>query len=623
VNDQAATVSRPVWRSRRVTLLAVPVALAALALYQGSTLSYFTRQLIGVALIYAIIAISTDLAWGYTGILSMGQAVFFGVGAYGVGILAVEVTASGAVAPRVTHWWSYPAGLLLGVAVAMAIAAVVSLVSFSGKSATQFYVAVVTLALTVILSTTLDQWNTLGGQQGLSGFPVAGIEPVTWYWIVAAALVVAAALAYRLVRSDFGLLLQAIRDNEQRCRYLGFNVPVIKSAVFVGCAGLAGLAGALYGGYIGFVSPPFVGFLFATEILIWVAVGGRGTLIGPILGAIAINLIGPRLSESLPFVWTLLLGALFVAVVAFIPDGAFPAMARLLRAAGRLLPGQDRSATRPAQQGRQLVPSAAAGRRPLHEGDGVRGEGVAILSIEDLRRGFGALEVLRGVSLEVRRGELVCIVGPNGAGKSTLLGVVSDGTVPHEGTVTLLSDGRRPLRGLGPPQIVKAGIGRKFQTPNLFDKLTAVESVLLARRRGSLPSLWRRSQTLEVSPDVYEIFRLTGLLEYANVPARDLPHGLKQAMELAMTVVLEPDILLLDEPTAGLTADERSLIGDLLRRIVSRGITVVLIEHDFDFVRKVADRIAVLHDGRVLLSGTVADIAGSDLLKRVYLGAGA
>jgi branched-chain amino acid transport system permease protein len=246
-----------------------------------------------------------------------------------------------------------------------------------------------------------------------------------------------------------------------------------------------------------------------------------------------------------------------------------------------------------------------------------------VLSITDLERGFGALQVLRGVSIEVRRGELLCIVGPNGAGKSTLLGVVSDGTVPHQGTITVQAGAPTPLRGLEPPQIVRAGIGRKFQTPNLFDSLTAIESVLLARGRGALPSLWRRSRTLEVSPDVYEIFRLTGLLEYADVPARDLPHGLKQAMELAMTVALEPDILLLDEPTAGLTADERGLIGDLLRRIVARGITVVLIEHDFDFVRKVADRIAVLHDGRVLLSGTVADIAGSDLLKRVYLGAGA
>lgn len=593
---------------------ALGIAAAGYLLLRGARLGFYDNQLLTIALLYAIVAVSMDLAWGYTGILSMGQAVFFGLGDYGVALLSVNVTESGVVASVTTRWWTYPAGMMLGVGAALFLAFLVGKFAFSGRSSTPFYVAVVTLALTVMMYTIFLQSNDLGGQNGLQGFAIRGIGPVGWYWIVVTVFAVITTLAYVVVRSDVGLLLKAIRDNEQRCHYLGYNVERTKLAVFMISAAVAAVAGALYGGYIGFVSPPLVGFLFATEIIIWVAVGGRGTLVGPILGAVLINLIGPRLSESLPYVWTVFLGGLFILVVTFIPDGVFPALTRLLASARGLI-GR-RTTVEGALDAREIVrvePRLGASTRS-------NGDPVA-MSIEDLHRSFDSLEVLRGVSLVIYQGELLSIVGPNGAGKSTLLGVLSDGTVPHKGDVRLHRDGRRSIRGLVPREIARAGVARKFQTPNLFESLTPIESLLLAARKGRTPSIWRRSKRVGVSAEVHTILKATGLIESSNARSRDLSHGQKQALELAMTVSLDPQILLLDEPTAGLTAEERRLIGDLLEQLVrDLGITLVLIEHDFDFVRRIADRIAVLHDGVVLLSGDVQEVAESDLVKQVYLG---
>jgi branched-chain amino acid transport system permease protein len=609
--------ARQVGARRRGQTVAVAVAAGALILVAPSWLDFYTTQLVGIAMLFGIVAVSLDVPWGYAGILSMGHAVFFGLGDYGVGLASVRVTSTGVVATVKTSWWTFPAGALAGIGVAMVVAFLVGLFAFSGKGGTAFYVAVVTLALTVLGSTIFLQSSDLGGQNGLSNYAIYSIGPRGWFWIAGFSLLAVALVAHRVVSSDFGLLLRAIRDNEQRTSYFGFDVPGAKLWVFVASAGVAAAAGALYGGYVGFVSPPLLGFLAATDIIIWVAVGGRGTLLGPILGALLINVVGPQISARSPEFWTMVLGLLFILVVTFLPDGVFPALAKLPTAAAGLRGRRRRPGMLTAGPlAREVVATGAA----ASAGEDRDGDGLA-LSIEDLHRGFGGLKVLRGVSMEVRRRELLCIVGPNGAGKTTLLGVLSDGTVPHTGTVELALGGQGSLRGLSPRKIVRRGIGRKFQAPNLFESLTVSEVVLLAGRQGRVPSLWRRTTRIEVGHPVYRVMEAAGLLAYVDTRVADLPHGLKQALEVAATVALRPRVLLLDEPTAGLTAEERALIGDLLRHIVEdEGITVILIEHDFDFVRRIADRIAVLHDGKVLAIGAVGEVADSDLVRRAYLG---
>ncbi|MEX0699697.1 MAG: ATP-binding cassette domain-containing protein [Acidimicrobiia bacterium] len=595
-------------RSERARWLYLGLAFAAIVAI-GSVQGVFMRQVIGVAFLYAVLAISLDLAWGYMGILSMGHAVFFGVGGYALGLLSVSVTSTGIVGSRHSDWWTFPLALLVGVAAAAALAALVGWFAFSAKRATPFYIAVVTLALTVIVSTFLDQAQRLGGQQGLSGFRIEWPGSLGWFLISGGVLAVAGVLGYRLTQSDFGRLMRAVRDNEVRCRYLGFNVERAKLVVFSLSAAVAGLAGVLYGGYVGFVSPPFVGFLFATEIIIWVAVGGRATLWGPIAGAMAISIGGAQLSGQFPFVWVLILGAIFVAVVAFIPDGLLPAGIRLwlgIRHRGKLTRLGHTSEIRIVPQGRAHSP--------------VRDSKDRRLEIADVHRAYGSLQVLRGVSFEARTHELLCVVGPNGAGKSTLLGAITDGSGGYTGTIHLVDEDTVDLNDLTRQQIVQRGIARKFQTPNLFESLTVGECLLLATQGGRWPSWWRRSVEVSLNPATMRIVEAADLQSYLGVTVADLPHGVLQAVELAVTVSLNPKVLLLDEPTAGLTSDERTIIGGILRTLVAEGIIVILIEHDFGFVRSIADRLIVLHDGTILLDGSVQEVASSTLLRDVYLG---
>lgn len=590
-------------------LMAVGVAVAVTV---GSSTGIYWSQIITTAMMYAILAVSIDLVWGYTGILSMGHAVFFGIGAYTVGLFSASVNDIGATVLRESHWWTFPVAVVVGVGLAAVTAAAVGAFSFAGKVVAPLYVAVVTLSLTLILGTVLEQTQSLGGQQGLSGFVVAGVTIGQWYWIGAFSLLGVTLLGWTLVRSDFGLLLKGIRDNENRCRYLGFNVARVKLGIFSFSGALAGFAGALYAGFQGFVSPPFVGFLIATEILIWAAVGGRGTLIGPVLGAIGINLIGPKLSESFPYVWSLILGLTFVVVVVFIPDGLLPALGRLAKTGMRMLGIQ----LEPTDTSRRLQAVGAVGA------DGGRTNQVhQALRITGVERAFGQLHVLRGVDLEARARELLCIVGPNGAGKSTLLGVLSDGSVAYKGSVIVDASESRDIRGLPPHRVARLGVGRKFQAASLCDSLTAAENLLLASCAGRMPSMWRRSRTVTVSEDAYEVARVAGLLSSLDVAAKDLSHGSRQALELCMSVATQPKVLLLDEPTAGLTAEERATIGGILRRLVEdRGMTVILIEHDFEFVRSIGDRVAVLHEGRILEEGSMDEISRSQLVRQAYLG---
>jgi branched-chain amino acid transport system permease protein len=245
----------------------------------------------------------------------------------------------------------------------------------------------------------------------------------------------------------------------------------------------------------------------------------------------------------------------------------------------------------------------------------------AIAAIRDVHFSYADLQVLRGVDFEIARGELLCVVGPNGAGKSTLVNVMTDrrlsikGEIAYDARGAVLGQGRT-----GPHRIAQRGVARKFQVPELFASLTVAETILLASGVGRLPSPWRRTRDVAVSPPVLDIVEASGLAERENDLAPSLAHGLKQGLELAAVVSMNPELLLLDEPTAGLTSNERHVIGEVLRRMVGAGMTIVLIEHDLDFVARVADRVVVLHGGRVAAAGTPEEVAASEVVREAYVG---
>jgi branched-chain amino acid transport system permease protein len=250
----------------------------------------------------------------------------------------------------------------------------------------------------------------------------------------------------------------------------------------------------------------------------------------------------------------------------------------------------------------------------------ISGVGTLAVDLHDVTRNFGSLAVLRGVSFQARAGELVSLVGPNGAGKTTLMRCLSDGAERSGGRIVLNG---HDIGRLPPHRCVAFGLGRKFQTALVFDTLTVAQCLRIARTRHDRPSFWRSETTLALPDATLRILRATGLDCMLGTEARYLSHGQKQSLELAMVMALEPAIVLLDEPTAGLTGVERRQIGGILTDLVERqGLCLLLVEHDLDFVRDISSRVVVLHQGALVLDGTVAEVVASDLVRAIYAGEG-
>ncbi|SOE91935.1 amino acid/amide ABC transporter membrane protein 2, HAAT family /amino acid/amide ABC transporter ATP-binding protein 1, HAAT family [Burkholderia sp. D7] len=542
------------------------------------------------AFFFSIVAVTVDILWGYTGYLTFGQSAFFGLGAYAAGLV---FTHGGFTVGYVV--------LALGAAIVVtaAVAALLGWLSFY-RGASPFFATVMSLVLPIVLSQLLlsgGEWT--GSSSGLTGFEMFDLSLQAWYWIAGAALLVVATLAWLFVRSDGGRVLAAIRDNESRCSYLGINTSLVKIILLVATAIIAGLAGFGYGAFSGVVAPELTGFVLGTQLIIWVALGGRGTLWGPVIGALLINVGTAYLSGSMPFAWQLILGAAFVTVIVLLPQGLVP----LLLKPFRHLTG---NGVEPALVERVI--------RAEHK----QAPSESALQMNGVAKHFGSLKVLQGIDLNANAGELVGLIGPNGAGKTTLMRCMSDGAERSAGTVVLCG---HDIQRLSPDRCVRFGLGRKFQNANIFDTLTVSECLRIAGTIIERPSLFQRAHTLALPPYALAVVRSTGLDQKLNAVAKNLSHGEQQALELAMVLALEPRIVLLDEPTAGLTKTERTQIGNVLAALAHQyQLCCLLVEHDLDFVAEIATRIVVLHQGRIVMQGNFDEVINSELVKTIYAG---
>jgi branched-chain amino acid transport system permease protein len=605
--------------SRRTALTATALVAALVLGGLPTILNDYTTGLCTTALVYAILAVSLDLVWGLTGVIDLGHTIWFGLGCLAVGAATTSIDPSTDLVNGFhTAVSRYLLGTVLGMAIAGAVALALALWVFSFRGGGSLYVVVVTLAASVVAGIVYIQVPSVtGGDNGLFGFNAPALNARTSYWLCAIVLLVVLIGALVFMRSDYGIAMRAVRDNEERAGYLGVNAIAVKSFVFVLGAVVAAVAGGLYATVDGVVSSPLFGFTFATEVLIWVAVGGRGTIVGPAASAFGMALLTSYLNANYSAQWLLIQGALFVIVVLFVPDGVLPAVVdtgrrllRLPRGAGpsrTLVPGE------PTERTELTKPTA-----PIVTAPGA--EARAAVRIRALEVAYGSLRILRGVDLDIRSDELLAIVGPNGAGKSTLLSVLADGRIKARGEISLALESTSRHRGRAPHHLARGGVVRKFQVPELFETLTPAETFVIATHRGRKLSKWRRTVTVPVPAEALEVLRVSGAQGHENRAAADLPHGLKQGMEIALAVALEPSVLLLDEPTAGLTQAERSAIGAVLRRLAAQGIAVVLIEHDLDFVDAVADRIAVLHGGLVIHEGSPETLRESQTVRTAYIG---
>lgn len=564
-------------------LLVIALALAPLVLDDFRVIS------VGSFLPLAIAALGLSVVWGYCGILSLGQAAFFALGAYGAA-LGIE------------HWGAWrgtAGGLLLGVLVAALLAYAIGRFAF-GFRVDPFYIAVISFAVAVVFQQLLLKFSGFTG--GFNGVVLAEtvlpLEPRQAYYVALAVFSFVLLMLVALTRSDSGRLIVAVRDNTERLRFLGGDVDRIQRRVFVVGAAVTAIGGALAALYNEQITPDQAGFLFSTQILIWTAIGGRTSLVGAAIGALAVNIGEAELSERLLDSWHIALGLAFIVVVLFVPDGLYSTLKTFSR--------------RFERQGIVELAPARTGESPPGEVDR------PLLAGDDLVQRFGPLTAVDVDHLELNRHEVCALIGPNGAGKTTLVGMLSGELPPLAGRIRFAE---RETQRLAPHELASLGLRRKFQAPNVFESLTVAENLWLgARRATGGAGMLRRTRRAELPEAVLALLDDSGLRGRLGDVAADLSHGERQWLELCVVLARQPDAVLLDEPTAGLSARERSDVGRVLRSLAGRGLAILLIEHDFDFVREVADRVIVMHQGRVIADGTIGAVAADATVRAIYLG---
>lgn len=572
---------------RLILLAALAVSAVLLIVFGPMFLGRFSLNVLTRSMIYAMLAITVDLLWGYTGVLTFGQAAFFGIGAY-------------ATAMVLTHIGSSPAFFVLALVAAILVPLIFGLavgwLSFYHGS-TPLYATVISLVVPIVVTQMVFSGGVwTGSSSGLVGYETLPLGLAGYFRLTGICLTILAVLAIVFVRSDAGRLLAAVRDNEARVAYLGMNPARLKIALTAVLAGVCGLAGFLFANASGVVAPENTGFVFGTELVVWTALGGRGTIVGPLFGAIGIDYLSANLSGDLPFLWQLIIGGLFVVMIILLPGGLASLVTRFLKVGG----GETKLRATP-------IP-------PFDK----RADDASLLSIRKLGKSYGTLSVLKGIDLEIRAGELVSLVGPNGAGKTTLMRCLSDGREQVEGEVHILG---RNIAGCTPQDIVALGVGRKFQVASIFDTMTIGECLKMARFGHQRPSPVHSLAAIALPAPTVEILQLTGMAGMLDKPVSLLSHGQRQALELAMVVALQPRVILLDEPTAGLTKTERMTIGTILKKLTDEmGFAAILVEHDLDFVREISSRIVVLHHGKLVLDGTVEEVVNSETVRTIYSG---
>jgi branched-chain amino acid transport system permease protein len=550
------------WLGRALNL-AVVVVLALGPFYMGE----FQVGLIGLGITYGLFAFGLDIAWGRAGIISIGHAVLFGLGAYGVAIAE-------------THGVAAIWGGLAGLACALVLGAAIGAIGLR-PAANPSTMAVLTLAVTLLAERAGIAWVPVTG--GSTGLLVdAPFSNNGYYWVcLAAALAIVAVVWLLVFRRPLGNRLLAIRLNERRAEHMGIPIHRERVIALTLSSGVAAIAGALAAPWMTAVTPDRVGILLSTQVLVWLAVGGRATLLGPFLGALAATYGQDALAGSIGDVYLLILGVLFVLSVVLVPMG----VAGLVPAERQVADTTDRAPVR-----RAGAPALA-------------GAGAALVA-EGIVKHFEGNLALDGAGLSVQPGEIVCLIGPNGAGKTTLLNVLS-GAIPLDGGTVELSGvavTRAPTH-----RRIAAGLARTFQVPSLFPGLTVDEHLILARQEAGNAPL----------PAAYQDFAA----RHGGTAAEALSLSDRRMLEIAMAMCARPTVLLLDEPAAGLAYQESKGLVDTLRRMRDElGCAIVCVEHDMEIVRGLADRVICLHHGRVLKAGTMDDISADDEVRRAYLG---
>jgi ABC-type branched-subunit amino acid transport system ATPase component/ABC-type branched-subunit amino acid transport system permease subunit len=576
-----------------VSLVVLPFAMRAMGL------SITTTTMI---VCLAISAVGLNLLVGFTGLTSFGHSAWLGVGGF---------------AAALTQKHLLPGHLLIPILASMVFVAVLSFVVGALILRRKgVYFALLTLALVALTYSIAFRWTEVtGGEDGLGGLTRGKLGPIdldngwVYYAVVS---VVAMAVLYvmqRIIRSPFGHVLVAIRENQLRATFQGYPVERYKLVAFVISAVVTGLGGALIGFKNYFISADATSIALSGELLAMVVIGGMHNILGPALGALFFILFR-ELFSIWTGNWLFWFGLIFVAFVMYSPGGLVGIWSKITR---RWYPLPEESAAMSRRKIYEGLPLPEFLSPPALSGN--------VLEVKGVSKNFGGIRAVSNASLTVRAGEIHALIGPNGAGKTTLFNLVSSLHPIDTGTVKLKG---KEITAQTADRICQEGLARSFQITSLFKTLPIYENVRLslqAQHPGAF-NLWRDAESYtKVHGETAELIKFLGLEGIEEISGGDLSYGGQRLVDLGIALGSKPQVLLLDEPLAGLAAAERERVSRLIKNIAIN-IPVLIVEHDIDRVLGFSHQVTVMNQGEVLMMGAPAEVRADKRVQEIYTGTG-
>jgi branched-chain amino acid transport system permease protein len=576
----------------------------------------FAPNTVNRILIWGLFGLGFDILFGYTGLISFGQSAFFGTGGMFAAYLLTE-----ADFPYVII------SVILGTIVAGVVGYLVGLIALRR---TGIYFAMITVAIAEVFF--FVEFNPLsaytGGENGLPGVPTPSVylgfttlqfdTNLSMYAFLAFWYFVGLVIALRIVRSPVGAILSAIRDNPLRAQALGHNIHGYKLTAFVVAAMYAGFAGGLLGLMQGFMPPDAFMFDTSGQVIMQTAIGGAGTLFGPLVGATVWLYLSDFFQTTLHLgaTWKLVLGVVFVLLVCFLRRGIVGAIVDLygLATGGKkVVEPVDVTVTAPFDP-------AAIEPMPARRGGSGSASG-PILQATGLSKRYGGLFANSDIDFSVERGEMRGIIGPNGAGKSTFFKMLTCEVPPTSGKIVFEG---RDITGMGVTDVCQLGLTKSYQINQLFDRLTVRRNLTIAalgetRGKFRLDMLRSIRKVPGLDEQVERTAALINLTTRLDTPVSELAYGEKRRLEIGLALATSPSLLLLDEPLAGMSPRERVETVALLKAI-ARGRTMIIIDHDMDSLFELVAKVTVLQEGKVLVEGTPTEIKNNARVQEAYLG---